>query len=251
MIEFPSVFLIGEMSIDPFAAEAAANGEWPAGIAGEEGPDGEKIIEFAGRACYQSFKRPNPATASTAAYIANIKEQRHFSVMEFGEAVIYFTGVSRSFSHEMVRHRHFSYAQLSQRYVDSGRLDFVVPYALRGRPHQKERLQRIWRDAVIEYSVLVDELVEDGKTRKQAREAARAVLPSMAETRITVKGNFRAWRHFIALRATDHAEAEICEVAILVLRVLQDAFPASFADFEIREGKNNPYIATTPLAELV
>lgn len=254
-ITAPNVFLIGELSIDPFAAEAASDGEWFAGIAAEEGPDGEKIIEFAGRACYQSHHRPNPATANTPAYIANIMRERHFSVMEFGEAVIYFTGVSRSFTHELIRHRHLSYAQLSQRYVILGgkedRPRYVVPPAIRGNEHLEETLRLSWLRAVSEYDELSVGLRSTGKTVKQIREAARAVLPSCAETKIAVKGNFRAWRHFIAIRATDHAEAEMCEVAIATLRVLQDAFPASFADFEIREGKNNPHIATTPLAELV
>ena len=54
--------------------------------------------------------------------------------------------------------------------------------------------------------------------RKQARQAARAVLPNATETRIVVTGNYRAWRHFIAMRATEHADVEIRELAVECLR---------------------------------
>ena len=57
--------------------------------------------------------------------------------------------------------------------------------------------------------------------RKQARQAARAILPNATETRIVVTGNYRAWRHFIAMRATEHADVEIRELAVECLRQLQ------------------------------
>ena len=69
--------------------------------------------------------------------------------------------------------------------------------------------------------------------RKQARQAARAVLPNATETRIVVTGNYRAWRHFIAMRASEHADVEIRRLAIECLRQLADVAPAVFADFEV------------------
>ena len=69
--------------------------------------------------------------------------------------------------------------------------------------------------------------------RKQARQAARAVLPNATETRIVVTGNYRAWRHFIAMRATEHADVEIRALAVECLRELQRVAPNVFADFEI------------------
>ncbi len=69
--------------------------------------------------------------------------------------------------------------------------------------------------------------------RKQARQAARAVLPNATETRIVVTGNYRAWRHFIAMRASEHADVEIRRLAIECLRQLTGVAPAVFADFEI------------------
>ena len=69
--------------------------------------------------------------------------------------------------------------------------------------------------------------------RKQARQAARAVLPNATETRIVVTGNYRAWRHFIAMRATEHADVEIRALAVECLRQLQREVANVFADFEI------------------
>lgn len=250
MITEPKLFLVGQLMTDERAMHEAAEGSWQP-IDGDGASDSEDMIEFAGRGCYLSFSKPNEATAHNADYIRNIKNQRHNSVLEFGEAVIYFTGVSRSFSHELVRHRHFSYAQLSQRYVPIKRQKYVVPVAMRGNDVMEGKLRQAWTDAVTDYQYTEAQLLQGGKTPKQARETARAFLPNCAETRITVKGNLRAWRHFIAMRASDFAEAEICEVAIKTLFLLQGAFPSVFEDFTVVAGKNNAYIATTPLAELV
>lgn len=75
------------------------------------------LVEFAGRACYQSWSKPNPKTATNAGYIKHIIDVGHFSVLEHASVSFYITGLSRSCTHELIRHRHFSYSQLSQRYV--------------------------------------------------------------------------------------------------------------------------------------
>src|SRR5204863_6051929 len=84
--------------------------------------------------------------------------------------------------------------------------------------------------------------------RKQARQAARAVLPNATETRIVVTGNYRAWRHFIAMRASEHADVEIRRLAITCLRQLADLAPAVFDDFEITTLAGGTAVATSPLA---
>ena len=84
--------------------------------------------------------------------------------------------------------------------------------------------------------------------RKQARQAARAVLPNDTETRIVVTGNYRAWRHFIAIRASEHADVEIRRLAIACLRELTAVAPAAFADFEITVLADGTEVATSPLA---
>jgi thymidylate synthase (FAD) len=82
--------------------------------------------------------------------------------------------------------------------------------------------------------------------RKQARQAARSVLPNATETRIVVTGNYRAWRHFIAMRATEHADVEIRKLAVECLRHLQKVAPNVFGDFTITRLDDGSEIAASP-----
>ena len=82
--------------------------------------------------------------------------------------------------------------------------------------------------------------------RKQARQAARAILPNATETRIVVTGNYRAWRHFIAMRATEHADVEIRALAVECLRQLQRVALNVFADLTISALPDGTEIAASP-----
>lgn len=188
--------------------------------------DPDTLAEFAGRACYQSFDKPNEATRANEAYLANIVLQQHFSVLEHASATFYVTGVSRSLTHELIRHRHLSFSQLSQRFVDESTAEYVTPPAADGDTFALNALSDARGFAGEVYAALVEHFREvRGLTRKQAREAARAVLPNMTETRITVSGNLRAWREFIAKRAVPAADAEIREFALEVQRQLSELAP--------------------------
>lgn len=202
---------------------------------------GPHLLEFAGRACYQSWGKPNPETATNLGYIRHILEVGHLSVLEHGSVSFYLSGVSRSFTHELVRHRHLSFSQLSQRYVNESDAAMVLPEVIDNDTDMTEVFKFAAVAAQQAYNKLVELLqlryaaVPD-KTlrRKMARQAARAVLPNATETRIVVTGNYRAWRHFINLRATEHADLEIRTVAIEILRQLQENVPNVFADYEIK-----------------
>jgi thymidylate synthase (FAD) len=203
-----------------------------------ESTDGERLAEFAGRLCYMSQK--NPANRTTREYLENIKKQGHGSVLEHANYSLLLEGVSRSLTHELVRHRAgFAYSQLSQRYVDESDAAFVVPPAIIG----DDALVAAWKaqieSAQATYIALVDKLMTryawvDDKVhrRKMAREAARGVLPNSTETKIVVTGNARAWRTMLELRSSEGAEFEIRRMAIAVLRVLQQEASGFFADFE-------------------
>lgn len=204
-----------------------------------ESTDGERLAEFAGRLCYMSQK--NPASRTTRDYLENIKKQGHGSVLEHANYSLLLEGVSRSLTHELVRHRAgFAYSQLSQRYVDESDAAFVVPPAIIG----DEALRTAWQSQVegaqATYVALVERLMEryqwvDDKVhrRKMAREAARGVLPNSTETKIVVTGNARAWRTMLELRSSEAAEFEIRRMAVAVLRTMQAEAPAFFSDFEI------------------
>ncbi|MBB3665074.1 MULTISPECIES: FAD-dependent thymidylate synthase [Prauserella salsuginis group] len=214
---------------------------------------GQALAEFAGRACYQSWQKPNPKTATNAGYLDHIIEVGHLSVLEHGSVTFYITGISRSLTHELIRHRHFSYSQLSQRYVPEKDAAFVEPEVIAEDPELHEKFLAAAQASVDAYTDLLAGLEEkfaDAPNatlrRKQARQAARAVLPNATETRVVVTGNYRAWRHFVGMRATEHADVEIRELAVACLRELQKAAPNVFADFTISELPDGTEVATSP-----
>jgi thymidylate synthase (FAD) len=200
--------------------------------------DGERLAEFAGRICYMS--QHNPAKRSTAEYLENIKKQGHGSVLEHAVYVLLLEGISRSLTHELVRHRAgFGYSQLSQRYVDESHAAFVMPPAVIGDAAAEAAWEAQMTSAQAAYVEAVERLMKryewvDDKVhrRKMAREAARSVLPNGTETKIVVSGNVRAWRTMLELRAGEGAEQEIRRLAVAVLRLLQAEAPAFFSDFE-------------------
>jgi thymidylate synthase (FAD) len=217
---------------------------------------GQALAEFAGRACYQSWKKPNPATATNAGYLAHILEVGHLSVLEHGTVSFYFTGVSRSFTHELIRHRHFSYSQLSQRYVPERDAAMVEPSVIADDPELHKKFVAAAEASVQAYTELLEglearfaDVTNPTLRRKQARQAARAILPNATETRIVVTGNYRAWRHFVAMRATEHADVEIRELAIECLRQLQGVAPNVFADFTISTLPDGSEVAGSPYAQ--
>jgi len=217
---------------------------------------GQALAEFAGRACYQSWKKPNPATATNAGYLNHILDSAHLSVLEHGSVTFYMTGVSRSFTHELIRHRHFSYSQLSQRYVPGREAPMVEPGVIADDPDLHKTFVEAAEASVRAYNELLEGLEkkfsdEPNPTlrRKQARQAARAVLPNATETRIVVTGNYRAWRHFIGMRATEHADVEIRELAIECLRQLKGVAPNVFADYTITTLPDGSEVATSPYDE--
>ncbi|WP_077041349.1 FAD-dependent thymidylate synthase [Rhodococcus sp. MTM3W5.2] len=213
----------------------------PADVPWETDADGgEALVEFAGRACYQSWSKPNPRTATNAGYLRHLLEVGHLSVLEHGSVSFYVTGISRSCTHELIRHRHLSYSQLSQRSVTERDANVVVPPAVVGDPELEALFIAATDASRAAYVELLEALeaklahVPNGSLRaRQARQAARSVLPNATETRVVVTGNYRAWRHFIAMRASEHADVEIRSLAIECLRQLTEAAPNVFGDFEI------------------
>jgi thymidylate synthase (FAD) len=231
ILRAPLVTLIGRPQfVEPGHLKVDWNGE---------ATDGERLAEFAGRLCYMS--QGNPAGRTTADYLENIKKQGHGSVLEHAVYVLLLEGISRSCTHELVRHRAgFGYSQLSQRYVDESHAAFVVPPAMLG----DEKLEAAWLAQVTAAQEAYVRAVEDlmrryewvadkVHRRKMAREAARSLLPNATETKIVVSANVRAWRTMLELRCGEGAEQEIRRMAVAVLRVLAAEAPRLFSDFEI------------------
>lgn len=190
---------------------------------------GQTLIEFAGRLCYESFHLPSEDTDTNPEYVRNIVDQGHESVLEHVSVSFYVEGVSRNLSHELIRHRHLSFSELSQRFVNMEDARTVVPPAYGGGTTQLSDAYKF------SYKRAVNELKSWGKTRKQAREAARYGLPSGMETKLVVSGNLRAWRDVLKKRLSAHADAEIQEFANKVWEILSAEYPDVFADIEYQE----------------
>src|SRR5581483_2373360 len=234
----PTVYLMGKQQIndaelDRFLADHGVSWQTDTEVAGEA------LVETSGRICYMSFAKPRPG--GNQAYIHHILEVGHGSVLEHAVWNFLFTGVSRSLTHELIRHRAgFGYSQLSQRYVDESIAEYVEPDSIASDPD----LHALWLDAVSHahraYMRLTEKLQEAFKDepdrtlrRKLARQAARSVLPNATETKIFVTANARALRHFIELRGSRHAETEIRKLAIAVLRLMQHEAPHLFGDYTL------------------
>ena len=193
-------------------------------------------------------------------------EQGHGSIAEHASATFYITGVSRAFTHELVRHRHLSFSQLSQRFVDESEANIVLPPASRKsktevvydteatyddmRGTLREALEWWAKESAWHYDTIVDALQHEGLPNKQVREAARAVLPNMTETRIVVTGNLRAWKQVIDRRIADDVDREMQEVMGMVRDELaKHVSPVLFP--EAKSNDINNYRRATMKAKLV
>ena len=141
IVREPRVYLVGRQVVDGTVLEGfLADHQMTWSTDTEVGA--EKLCEAAGRVCYMSFGK---GRKSNAQYLANILESAHGSVLEHAVWNFVITGVSRSFTHELVRHRAgFGYSQLSQRYVDETTADFVEPDCIAEDPE----LHRVWLEAI-------------------------------------------------------------------------------------------------------
>ena len=237
IVRDPKVFLVGRQTVDAAGIERFLGDH---GVTWETDTEvgAERLAEMAGRVCYMSYGKGRKTNRE---FLQHIVEVGHGSVLEHGVWSFLITGVSRSFTHELIRHRHFSYSQLSQRYVNESDSDFIEPDIIATDP----ALHAIWCEAVDAARGAYDRLVEGLQKRyadipeatlrrKLARQAARSVLPNATETKIFVTGNARALRHFIELRGSEHADVEIRKVAIAMLEILRREAPNLFADYELR-----------------
>lgn len=190
-------------------------------------PDAEKLIEAAGRTCYDTGDRAGADSA--ARFIRMLIRRGHLSVLEHAAATFRIRGASRALTHQLVRHRLASYSQRSQRYVGEAGFPYVTPPSVTGN----DEAHRAFDDAVENARAAYEKLMGMGVPR----EDARFVLPNATATEIIMTANFREWRHVLALRGHAAAQWEIRRLAIAILRELKREAPATFADFEIDDAK--------------
>src|SRR6516225_6529185 len=157
----PTVYLLGRQEVsgaelDRFLADHGVSWQTDTEVAAE------RLVETAGRVCYMSFAKPRPG--GNEAYIGHILEVGHGSVLEHAVWNFLFTGISRSLTHELIRHRAgWGYSQLSQRYVDESVAEYVEPDCIA----ESAELHRLWLEAIAHshqaYMKLVEKLTEHYK----------------------------------------------------------------------------------------
>lgn len=211
--------------------------------------DLDLIPEVAGRVCYKSFSNPRPG--GNHAYMRRILSEMHGSVLEHATVGFLITGVSRSLTHELIRHRAgTAFSELSQRYYEPEDMAFVIPPLWIGDGTMEAIFATSCASEATKYKNLVKQSevtaeyafgATQGITdrdmatmlRKRAREAARSMLPNCIETHIVMSGNLRAWRNVIEQRANWHADLEIRRLAVLICHKLKVIAPSVFQDMAV------------------
>lgn len=202
------------------------------------------LPEFAGRHCYMAFNE-RAKTKSNEKYLANIIAHKHYSVLEHTFFAFVFRGVSRGFTHEIVRHRHLQFSQYSTRYCDEDTMCFVIPAMIRDNEFKKDVNRRKkdiddyfyhCKNAIELYQKQYEKYVGDSNSfvyKKAVRGYCRSYLPIGLEAPIIISGNIRSWREVLQKRCTKHAETEMRETMLLVKDKLEKHSPHLMQGLEI------------------
>lgn len=240
IVEKPKIYLVGKQILDQNQLSEFLSDEEMSFQTDTERPS-EIIAETAGRICYMSYGKGRKTNAE---YLENIISSHHGSVLEHVVWNFIITGVSRSLTHELIRHRAgVGVSQLSQRYVDESDARYVMPPLYR----ENEKLKEKWKAAVgaahEAYIGLVEETdryvretnpeLKGTDRRKLVRQTARSVLPNACETKLFFTANARALRHIIEMRGSVHADSEIRELALELAKIVKRESPNIFSDIEI------------------
>lgn len=181
----------------------------------------EEHIEKVGRTCYKSDDKIR--NLSYVDFITRIIKNGHESVLEHATATFKITGISRTCSHQLVRHRAgFSYAQESQRYVEESSFEMIEPESIKNN----ENAHKIY----VSYMHKVKKIYSELRDLGVKKEDARFVIPQAIETTVVVTANFRAWRNFLKLRLNKSAQWEIREMAQEILSILGKHATSCFSD---------------------
>lgn len=204
-------------------------------------PNPEEVISSAARLCYSNasidelmLKTENKE--KTKEYIDMLMSLGHESPIEHVSFTFGIEGISRSCSHQLVRHRIASYSQKSQRYVNETQFEYVTPDVIANDEIAKD----IYDDTMtllqsrydIIRSALILNYVKDGMdekaAEKKANEDARMILPNACCTSIIVTMNIRSLFNFFKHRCCNRAQWEIRELAMDMWHQCMDVAPNIF-----------------------
>jgi len=155
-------------------------------------------------------------------FLRQAKKMKHWGVFEHASFTVSVSGISRSCTHQLVRHRLFSYLQSSSRRIDFSKFtpdDFISPKSF----DEFDSSQR-FKKAINSALKMYEELVKKGVPK----EDARFILPEATPQHIVITGNARNWLHFFYMRMSEEAQWEIREMAKLIHKKLMEISPLIF-----------------------
>jgi len=235
----PELYLLSRPQLDSAGFSEFLNDEFITWRRTPQATDAENLVEFAGRICYMSFGQfQSPKTNEQ--YIQHLISQGHESVLEHASWSFLLKGVSRAFSHQMVRHRiGFSFSQLSQQYHDESDAKFVVPEEIKSNPKAMELWLQLIEEVRDGYQTMANRLQSEGEgqlspkeARRALRSAARSVLPNATETKIVFSANARSLRHFLTMRGAIVGDLEMRIVSDRIYALMMVEAPVILSDFE-------------------
>lgn len=190
-------------------------------------PDPELTVALAARLCYSSVGidelREKLSQADIASFLDKIMSLGHQSVLEHASFTFGVEGISRTTSHQLVRHRLASYSQQSQRYVSHReRFAAVVPQTIQAMPEAC----KLFEEQLTALHEAYSRFIEMGIPA----EDARYILPNATETKIMVTMNARELLHFFLLRCCERAQWEIRAMSVEMLRLVKPLAPTIFRD---------------------
>lgn len=211
--------------------------------------DLEAIVEYAGRTRFGALGTPGMGATeeqahriSSEAFLHGVIEIGALELLEHATVTFAVSGLSFGAAHELLRHRHFHFSELSQRGEQPAVAAMVIPPAVEDRANLSRLMHRAVDGAREAYDTMLEELStpqrddENALLRlSQARQAARSVLPIAAETYLVMTGSLAAWRGFIAAEATRSADEEVRSLALQCLARLREVAPRLVDDFEVEK----------------
>jgi thymidylate synthase (FAD) len=206
----------------------------------EHTPNPEKIIAAAAKLCYSSIGideiMENTDSQSTEKFLDMLMSYGHESPIEHVSFTFAVEGVSRSLTHQLVRHRLASYSQQSQRYVKFQQFEYVIPHKIEKDEKAKNIFIMAMKQSQNSYNELVDILkgtyINEGlnalAAEKKAIEDARYVFPNACETKVILTMNARSLINFFKHRCCNRAQWEIRDLADEMLKQVKEVAPVLF-----------------------
>lgn len=211
-------------------------------------PEGEKLVSSAAKLCYSPVGidqiEEDQDEKKVSSFLELLMDLGHESPIEHVTFTFGIEGVSRTLTHQLVRHRIASYSQQSQRYVRLSQFEYIIPPYIEKNEKAKELFIKAMEEDQEAYDQISKLLFEDHynryisggasekkakqKAEKEAIEDARYVFPNACETKIVATMNARSLMNFFALRTCNRAQWEIRKLGIEMLKEVKKVYPILF-----------------------